>query len=245
MLIDSVRQQHERDGLDVEIRACVEGLGRPGSSFYHHEVPLGPDVETVRRGFSASVRRRVAKAERDGVEVVRGTGQEALDAFYRLHLLTRKRQGVPTQPKRFIRRFANLFERDLGFVLEARSEGETIAAAVFLGFNGVLTYKYGASSAAHLKRKPNNALFMEAMRWGCSNGYQTFDLGRTDIDNEGLRSFKRGWGATERILTYTKLSRRYQEPAHHGVPSFARSLITRTPPITGRLVGEALYKHFG
>ena len=195
-LLDSVRGLHEREGLDIEIRASVDGLDGAGAAFYQHDLALGPDVDAIRRGFSSSTRRAIAKADREGVEIVRGTGQDALDEFYALHLRTRRRQGVPTQPKRFIRRFTKLFERDLGFVLMARAHETTIAAAVFLSFKDVLTYKYGASHPAYLNKRPNNAIFIEAIRWGCENGYVNLDLGRTDIDNEGLRGFKRGWAPT-------------------------------------------------
>jgi hypothetical protein len=65
---------------------------------------------------------------------------------YRLRLLTRKRLGAPIQ----IRRFFHLIERNaieggLGFVLSAHANQVPVAAAVFLAWNGVLTYKYGAS----------------------------------------------------------------------------------------------------
>lgn len=244
-LLKSIRAQHERDSVDVEIRAELEGVGHAGTAFYHHTVALGPDLDAVRGGFSSSVRRRVSKAERECLEVVLARDRSALDEFYRLHLITRRRQGVPTQPKRFILRFAQLFERGLGFVLLARADRRTIAAAVFLTFNGVVTYKYGASDPTALKKKPNNAVLMEAIRWGCANGYHTFDLGRTDMNNDGLRAFKRGWGADERVLTYTRLSRVETSSNGEPVPRFASYLINRLPPVGGRIAGELLYRHFG
>jgi CelD/BcsL family acetyltransferase involved in cellulose biosynthesis len=244
-VLETVRARHERDGIDAEIRAPLPGVGSAGSEFCRHTLPLDPDVDVVRRTIRASVRRHVARAEREGITVSRATGRPALDAFFRLHLRTHQRLGVPTQPKGFIRRFNRLFAQDLGFVLLAECAGQTIAAAVFLTFNGVVTYKYSASSRAHLEKRPNNALLMEAIRWGCEHGYHTFDMGRTDLDNEGLRSFKRGWGAQEDVLTYTVLARRQEQRGPSGVPGALSAIITRTPPITGRLVGAALYKHFG
>lgn len=245
ILFDAISAQHQRDRIDVEIRAPVEGVGRPATSFFHHELALSTDVDAVRRGFRSSVRGSVAKAGREGVEVVLARDRRALDDFYRLHLITRRRLGVPTQPKSFIRRFAGLFEDGLGFVLLARAGGRTIAAAVFLTFNGVVTYKYGASDPRFLKKQPNNALLMEAIRWGCAHGYRAFDLGRTDIANAGLRSFKRGWGAEERVLTYTRLSQGSANSDGGGVPAFAESLIRRLPPIGSRVIGQLAYKHFG
>lgn len=245
VLIESIRRQHDLDGVDLEIRAPISGLGRPGTRFYHHTVTLEPDVEAVRRRFDANVRRRVSKAQREGVEVFRATGRGALDEFYRLHLVTRRRIGVPVQPKRFVRRFVALFEKGLGFVLIARFRDQTIAANVFLSFNGVLIGKYNASDPSHLSKGPNNAMLMEAIRWGCRNGYRIFDLGRTDPDNDGLRLFKCGWGADECLLAYTHLSRHGLDASRHAVPPFARLVLRRSPPVVGRVVGATLYKHFG
>ncbi len=244
-LLETVRAAYEHDGVAVEIRAALEGIGHDGGGFYQHELALDPGLDTIRGNFTKMVSRGVLRAERDGVEVVSATDEAALRDFYRLHLHTRRRQGVPTQPKRFIERFARLFDRQLGFVLIARFEDKPIAAAVFLTFNGVLTYKYGASDGAYLKRRPNNAIFMEAIRWGCEHDQHTLDMGRTDLENEGLRAFKRGWGAREHRLTYTHLSPQAESSARSGVPRALGTIISRTPPLTGRLVGAALYRHFG
>ena len=139
-----------------------------------------------------------------------------------MHVATRRRQGVPTQPKSFILRFDELFERDLGFVLIVRDGEQTIAAAVFLSFNGTLIYKYGASDPAALGKRPNNLLFLEAIRGGCAAGMHTLDLGRTDVDHKSLREFKTSWGAHERVLEYHELGAarapRHREQRRHGPP---------------------------
>ena len=244
-LIGAIQIEHERTGVEAEIRTEIADLGHSGAAFYSHELSLEPDLDAVRQGFGRSVRYGVSRAEREGIEVRRATTTEALEVFYDLHLRTRRRLGVPTQPKRFIKGFARLFEQGLGFVLVAHWEGEPVAAAVFLTFNGVLTYKYSASSPAHLKKRPNNALLMEAIRWGCEHEQHTFDLGRTEVENEGLREFKQGWGTRERELAYTHLGAKDRGLERGGVPGIVKTVISRTPPITGRLAGAALYRHFG
>ena len=244
LLVSSVRDQHSRLQINVEVRDVVPGLPTSGKEFYHHEIRLNSDIETIRAGLRQNIRRDIKRAEREGITVRQGTSVNDLDAFYALHLQTRRRQGVPTQPKRFIRRFAGLFEAGLGFVLLAEYEGVPVASAVYLHWGDTLTYKYGASTPEHLKKRPNHAIFMEAIRWGCERGMTTIDLGRTDLDNPGLRAFKQGWGGDERRLAYSSLSRTPSGDGT-GVPRLARTLITRTPPVTGRLAGLALYRHFG
>jgi CelD/BcsL family acetyltransferase involved in cellulose biosynthesis len=235
-------------GLALTVRAPLPSA--PGafvrSSFVRHLLTLADDPAEVERRFSKSqVKRGIKKARREGLRFERRTDRGALDAFYSLHLRTRRKQGVPTQPKRFIRRFERLFDADLGFVALVFDEDRPIAAAVFLTFNGTVTYKYGASDARALAKRPNNLLFAEAIRWACASGFETLDFGRTDLDNEGLRSFKRSWGAEEVELPYTYFAER---PPATGTGLRDRLLgtaIRRSPPVVGRIVGEALYRHAG
>ena len=244
LLAASLQRRHREHGLAVEVRGELPGLPVGSRSFYHHRICLSGGYEGVASGFRQNMRRDIRRAHRDGVVVELGRGRADLDAFYDLHLRTRRRQGVPTQPRRFIRRFEQLFDSGLGFVLVARHTGVPVAAAVYLQWGSTLTYKYGASATDHLRVRPNHAVFEESIRWSCEQGLTTLDLGRTDLDNEGLRSFKLGWGAEEQMLTYSSLAGR---SLHQGgtLASLAHAVITRTPPITGRVAGLTLYRHFG
>jgi CelD/BcsL family acetyltransferase involved in cellulose biosynthesis len=239
-------------GLAVEIRGPV-GSQTPAQVVdrYHlHDIPLEPDVDAVvqRFGRRSQILRGVRKAEREGLVVERRTDAAALAEFYDLHVDTRRRQGVPTQPKAFILGFEELFARDLGFVLVVRDGEQAIAAAVFLAFNGTLIYKYGASDPAALGKRPNNLLFLEAIRWGCAEGIHTLDLGRTDIGHETLREFKASWGAHERTLEYHELGaspRRATAESTGGMARHVAPIIRRSPPIVGRMIGAALYRYAG
>jgi lipid II:glycine glycyltransferase (peptidoglycan interpeptide bridge formation enzyme) len=191
------------------------------------------------------VKRGIAKARREGVWVERRTDLEGLRRFYRLHVGTRRHQGVPTQPKTFILRFVELFRAGLGFVLLARHEGRDIAAAVFLAAGGTLTYEFGASDRQFLGVRPNNLLFSEAIRWGCEHAQHTLDFGRSDLENEGLRAFKRAWGAEESPLRYSQFG---SSPRPQGAGRSRRAMkviIPRAPAAFGRMVGAALYRHMG
>lgn len=244
----AIIEEHRRTSLPIELRWGMSGVtgAHAAPRFLSHSLQLGTDAEAVLAGASRSqVRRSLTKAQRAGVQVVRATDRAALREFYALHEDTRRRQGVPIQPKAFILGFEGLFAQGLGHVLLARHEGRTVAAAVFLTYGRTLTYKYGASDAAHLDVRPNHAIFAEAIRQGCASGLGELDFGRTDPDNEGLARFKRSWGADERPLAYTYLARSVPQ-AHHGL---AERLIAKTirvgPPQTGRMIGTALYRHVG
>jgi CelD/BcsL family acetyltransferase involved in cellulose biosynthesis len=119
-----------------------------------------------------------------------------------------------------------------------------VAAAVFLHASGTLTYKFGASDRAFQHARPTNALLADAIRWACGRGLRALDLGRTDLGHDGLRAFKRSWGAAETTLAYTYAP---------GAPGAGRSraqrvvapVIRRGPALVGRAIGEVLYRHAG
>lgn len=237
-------------GVALEVRAPIDGAAGAQAidSFWLHEIALEPDTEAVIGRFrrKSQIMRGVRRAEREGLTVERRTDAGALSEFYRLHVGTRRRQGVPTQPRSFILRFADLFELGLGFVMLVRDGDQPIAAAVFLAYNGRLIYKYGASDPAALGKRPNNLLFLEAIRWGCENGMRSLDLGRTDIGHESLREFKLSWGAEETTLSYYELTDAERRPAEGpGLAGRAAPLIRRSPPLVSRLIGEALYRYAG
>jgi CelD/BcsL family acetyltransferase involved in cellulose biosynthesis len=246
-LLEALSRRRRDAGLDLEIRAPVADLpgGRLERRFLRHTLTLPAEARAAERLLKPAVRRGVAKARRAGLVTELRTDRQGLGAFYALHLRTRRRQGVPIQPKRFIEAFAPLYDAGLGFTLLVRRDEAFVAAAVFLTFNGVLTYKYGASDERHLDLRPNNLLFMDAIAWGSEHGMHTLDLGRTSLDNAGLAAFKRGWGADEEVLPYTYTAAQ-AHPAETGRASRTLGAVLRHGPegLT-RVAGELLYKHVG
>jgi CelD/BcsL family acetyltransferase involved in cellulose biosynthesis len=244
---DALAAERRRTGLELTVHGSLPGAQAfVQHRFFRHLLPLAGDPAKVESHYSKSqVKRGIKKARREGLEAERRTDDAALAAFYFLHQRTRKRLGVPTQPKRFIHRFKELFDAGLGFVELVLDEGRPIAAAVFLTFNGTVTYKYGASDVRALAKRPNNLLFSETIRWACEAGFHTLDFGRTDIDNEGLRAFKRSWGANEDALSYTFFAEREPSSEPQLRDRVMSTTIRRSPAVVSRLVGEALYRHFG
>jgi hypothetical protein len=228
-----------RAGRPLEVRGGLEDA-TPGERFHHHVLALEPDV--LRRARPAALR-GVRRAQREGLTCERRTDADALQTFYGLHVRTRRRLGVPTQPRRFILGLERLFAEDLGFVLLVRAGERAVAGAVFLTFRDVLTYKYGASDERFLGSRPNNLLFMEAIRWGCEHGMRTLDFGRTHWGQEGLRAFKLGWGAQERELRYRHLGA--VPTGHARLARLMGGAIRHSPPQAGRVIGEVLYRHAG
>ena len=72
-----------------------------------------------------------------------------------------------------------------------------------------------------------------------------FDFGRSDLDNEGLATFKDRWGASRSVLTYWT-SPSIPHPARKSyVGSLARRAFAYVPAGLQAFSGRLLYKHVG
>jgi CelD/BcsL family acetyltransferase involved in cellulose biosynthesis len=211
-----------------------------------HILDLDADAETVSRRFRSEVRTAIRHAQRSGVVVHQAEREEDLTrVFYGLHVATRRRLGVPVQPRRY---FSLLWHRvvepGLGFVLLARADHRPVAGVVFLAWKDTVIYKYSASDPTALKSRPNNALIWHAIRRACEAGYSRLDFGRTDHRDAGLSRFKRGWGADEIQLTYTSLGERRTGLTGQGpLASVSREIIRRSPAFVCRAIGAAVYRY--
>jgi CelD/BcsL family acetyltransferase involved in cellulose biosynthesis len=244
-------------GFTTNLLRWRDGLGRP-VVVLHEAAPAAPGVYQVSRGvrhvvpletsseraFAAlggKVRSSIRKAQREDVRIRIGQSLDDLAPFYALHVETRRRLGVPVQPKRFMENlFRQMVTGGLGFVVLAYKDERPIAAALFLAWNSNLIYKYAASDPRYWPLCANDLVLWTAIDWGYRNGYRALDLGRTDTEHRGLREFKSRWGSTELPLTYS-----YLAMPPESAPGLARramaSVIKASPPFVCRAAGELLY----
>ncbi|HEU0002890.1 MAG TPA: GNAT family N-acetyltransferase [Ktedonobacteraceae bacterium] len=213
-------------------------------------MPLSADPDNVWSSLRKPVQHQVKKAQKLGVQVRIAQKREDMEHYYRLHLQTRsKKHGMPAQPAQYFYGLWDAFA-STGSVqlLLAEHEGRVIAGMILLASGSTIRYAYGASDEQFLKLAPNNLLMWTAITLGCTNGYQTLDMGRTSRDNEGLMEFKRRWGATLEALPY------YYYPQIAGLASTSeeswkfRALTScwkRLPLSVAATLGGKLYKHLG
>jgi lipid II:glycine glycyltransferase (peptidoglycan interpeptide bridge formation enzyme) len=196
------------------------------------------------------VQHQVKKSQKLGVHIRRAQNRADVAHYYRLHLKTRsKKHGMPAQPQRYFYELWDSFAGKGGMHLLLAEYQETIIAGMILLTSGdTIRYAYGASDEQYLRLAPNNLLMWEAISLGCSLGCQTFDLGRTACDNEGLMEFKRRWGAIKEPIPY------YYYPGTAGLASTSEAswkyrLLTscwrRLPLSVAASLGDRLYKHLG
>ena len=219
------------------VHPLVEGV--------RHLLPLDCAPGILYRSFKGTqVDRAIRKADRSGVTVRLDRSAESMSRYYDLHCLTRKRQGVPVQPRRFFGLlWSSLVVQGRGLIALAEHGGAAIAGAVFLGWNRHLIYKYGASDPGAWQLRPNNLLFWRVMEWACAEGYAVLDFGKTELSNRGLRDFKARWGAIEVPLTYSVISDAAPRQRGKLINTLMARVLRATPPVTARVAGELLYRH--
>jgi CelD/BcsL family acetyltransferase involved in cellulose biosynthesis len=259
---DCVPVLSEHDDPAHDLRLCIEPLLRrsyhsvvirsdrelagaaSASDCVRHTIDMGRALAEVRGRYDKSLRRNLRKAESLGLRFTRRTDPAAMEVFYQLHAMTRRKLGVPVQPKRFfVRLHEMIVAGGLGFVALVEHERRPIAAGVFLLFKQTMIYKYGASDPAALEHRPNEFLMDHAIGLAAEEGCTQFDFGITANRNEGLRRFKRKWGAVETVAYHVYLAGEPRPRAEDSrLLKAASFVIRRSPPVVCRLLGEAFYR---
>jgi CelD/BcsL family acetyltransferase involved in cellulose biosynthesis len=256
-LFKSVEEQVSKNGWRYfEVRPLTPtGIARPkwqtSAVYLHHHIDLEPDIEALYQNLHRdSVQRKIRRAERDGLKYAIGSAEPLLDAFYRIMVQTRRRHGVPPQPKKWFRSLVENFGEALQ-IRVAFNASEPVAAMMTIRHKDTLIYKYGGSDVRYNKMGGMHLLYwnsiQDAKRWGL----RTFDLGRTDAHQSGLATFKKRWGATESSLSYSRYSdagdgfHSFEAAAPNWKMRTAKYVFEHTPNAVLPALGSLLYRHFG
>jgi hypothetical protein len=234
----------------VEIRSdvsCVTNRFLKDSYSVLHVKNLSNNIDDVFVSLKKTqVQQPILKGVRDGLTSCVANDKHAVQEFYKLHLMTRKRLGVPVQPRKFFDKLhEHIISQNLGYIVLVNKNHQCISAGIFSGYANTLTYKYGASDDTMLHWRPNNLMVWTAMQEAVRRGFRKFDFGKTDCENEGLRKFKSGWGAQEQSLYFSY----YPEVPQHSLLSTIKNkivipVIQHSPLFVCRWTGELFYKYF-
>jgi hypothetical protein len=226
-----------------ELMTSAPGIWEAARTYALHRCDLTPPLTAIHDRFHAScIQRPIRRAEREGLQCVAGATPALLDTFYGLLRMTRRRHGLPPQPIAWFRNLASAL-RDRLTVRIAEKAGRPIASILTISFGKRLVYKYGCSDSTYHRLGGMPFLFWHAIQDAKARGLEELDLGRSDIDQEGLTTFKDRLGAVRTTLTY------YSSPAaaRHVTGGWqeraARWMFERLPDPALTLAGRVLYKH--
>src|SRR5579871_2235754 len=101
---------------------------------------------------------------------------------------------------------------DKALIRLAWHDNRPIAGILTLRYRETMYYKYGASLSELNKLGGMPYLLWTAIQDACSLGLDTFDLGRSEMSNPGLVTFKDRWGAERSIVSYLRWSSNPRRP---------------------------------
>ena len=214
-------------------------------SYWAHELDARPSLDFIARGLHKnSFRRKIRRAQKEGLSYESGTSPELVEEFYSLMVTTRRRHHLLPQPRRWFHNLVSCMG-DCIQIRMARKDGIPIAALLTLRHQSRFVYKYGCSNKRYHKMGGMPFLFWKLIEDCKSSGVESIDLGRTDLTNAGLLTFKSRLGAAKKPLTYY----RYTNPKTRKVPNWGAqtfgSLFSILPDMVLSNAGGLVYKHIG
>lgn len=251
-ILEALREERNGNGWKyIEIRpaegdlAAVPGFTR-FKNFCLHRLDLRPALPDIFQRFHKDcVQRKIWRAEREGLGYEEGRSEMLLEKFYRLLVLTRRRQFLLPQPLSWFRNLITCMGDKLKIHVVSK-DGQPVASVLTLSYKSAVVYKYGCSDKRLSNLGGTHLIFWKVIQDAKDRGFEEFDMGRSDWDQAGLVRFKDRWGAARSTLTYW---RHGAVPANH-VNSFSKSLFARqifdhAPSGFLSTTGTILYRHVG
>lgn len=232
----------------LELRGAAptaEGV-QSALSYYTHELDLSVGEPALFGQFHQAVRRAIRKAEKSELTTEIVTTPGAIEEYFRLHELTRRRHGLPPQPIKFFQAIQrHVLARGLGFAVLVRRHGRVIAGVIFFHMGTGAMFKFGASDERFQEYRPTNLVLWTAIKHCISLGVHHLHFGRNALCHESLRRFKQSWGTVESQVHYTKFvcATSTFVPSHSLLDGWQNHVFRRLPLPVSRMIGRYLYRH--
>ncbi|MGB9619214.1 MAG: lipid II:glycine glycyltransferase FemX [Armatimonadota bacterium] len=218
----------------------------PAERFHFHSLDLSPDSDQLLASFhKTSVVQMIRRAERERLEYQVGQSDDLLRQFYRMLLMTRRKHQTPPQPYEW---FCNLVEclQGSAYVHVCSRDGIPMASIITAAYKRVHYYKYGCSDPRYTNLGGTPMLIWKAIKIAKKDGAAVLDMGRTDIGNQGLITFKERWGCSRSPLVYRRCPAPGRVREDKGWPmKLAGRAFSWCPDAVLSLVGRLIYRHVG
>ena len=227
---------------------CAEASGGAFGKqqvFGLHTIDLRDDITAVYRRFHDScIRRKIKRADNEGLEYQVGRSELLLRQFRHLSLLTRRRHKLPPPPVSWFENLVRYVGDDLTIHVLAKN-CEPIASIMTLKFKKSLVYKYGCSDARYHNMGGMPLLFWKAIQMAHELGVEQLDLGRSGYDDPGLIAFKEHLGGVGSELTYYQNPARDMKTLDASKMAWSRNVLPLLPDPLLAGAGRFLYRHIG
>lgn len=165
---------------------------------------LTKSEEEILAGAAQGLRRKIRKAQKNGITVETSTNPEDIHQFYEIELQTAARHGFVEFSESFLQKQFEAFAKYDEVKLYTAKLGDEILAQNFMIFYGnECSYHYGVSTELGTKYSGAPLLHMQAMRDARERGIKRYNFwGITGLDETkhrfyGVSQFKRSFGVSE------------------------------------------------
>lgn len=216
------------------------------SNTYHlHRLDLRPSLDSLFKQFDkSSVQRKIRRAERESLRYEEGASEKLLNSFYKLMIMTRRRHGLPPQPLKWFQALIASLGSDLKIRVAFKNDA-AVASILTIAYKKTLVYKYGCSDLRYSNLGGNTLVFWHAIQDAKAQGMEEFDMGRSDLDNQGLAVFKENWGARRSTLNYWRYPAESAKPGPENLIKRVKSLVSIAPDISLVMLSNLFYRHIG
>lgn len=207
-------------------------------------VDLADGATGVLRSAGTNAKRSAKRARRQSTlrTALVGSREEFLGPHLDLIARSRRRLGVPTQPRRYWSLLWDLHESGGAITIGVYRDDALVASGSFLLGASHAIYKYGASEPSTWQLRPNHLMFAAAFDRLAERGMRTMDFGFTDLANSSLREFKRTWGGEEATACYSATDPRVL-PQSTEPGRVLSAVIRHAPAPTSRAIGSLGYRY--
>jgi hypothetical protein len=166
--------------------------------YKNHLLRLDKSLDQLMKSFHQNaVQAMIKRSMKISLEFGLAENVSDVKDFYDLYVVTRKRLGLPPQPFRFfLSLWQNLGPLNSVVFPIARLKGRSVAALMLFRFKDRVSWEAVGIDEAYRSQGVSSFLLWEAIKRAHAEGMSIFDLGRTDVDNDGLMTFKNRWGTT-------------------------------------------------
>lgn len=196
--LDHIPSTFKKVDLQVNVECETDHKSFRIEEMVNTTLALGQSLEDIRSNYAKNQKRNIKKHKGSGAEISElEDPMEVVRVFHDWKLPELQGEGVEFENVE--RLIEACEERNAGFALASRKDGELIAAAYFITYMGRVIYLKGASNAEGKRLGSMHAIIDAAIERTCGS-FLIFDFGGSN--NPSLARFYKGFGATTSVYLH-------------------------------------------
>lgn len=193
----------------LELRSVDKADDPPNENSSGFKVSMLLDLpassEQLWKNFKSKLRSQIRKAEKNGLTVEVGSSPGLISEFYQVFSINMRDLGSPVHSKQWFLSLQNFYTKQM-IVSIVKKDGLPVGGGIVLVAGENAAIPWASTRADYNRLAPNMLLYWSLLKEVCDRGGQTFDFGRSTVD-EGTYRFKKQWGATPVPLQWQRFNR--------------------------------------